>query len=52
MASKFTPGLSALSVFIGFSASKEELGMKAQNVWSFPEANSAFEDYTEKGGCE
>ena len=44
------PGLSALSVFIGFSTSEEELGMKAQNVWSFPEANSAFEDYTEKGG--
>ena len=48
VASKFTPGLSALSVFIGFSASKEELGFKAQNVWSFPEATSAFEDYASK----
>ena len=49
VASKFTPGLSALSVFIGFSASKEELGMRAQNIWSFPKESSAFEDYTEKG---
>ena len=38
------PGMAALSVFVGFNASNEELGLKAQNTWAFT-SNAAFEDF-------
>lgn len=31
------PGLGAMSVYVGLKGSKEELGLKAQNVWAFAE---------------
>lgn len=35
-------GEAGLSVFIGLSGTKEELGLKADNYWIFPENN--FDD--------
>ena len=41
------PGLAAISVFVGFNASNEELGLKPQNVWCFNsnESDKVFDDY-------
>jgi len=30
-------GVGALSLFVGLNGTKEELGLKAQNVWAFTE---------------
>ena len=44
---KVEPGLPLLSAFIGLKGTKEELGLRASNVWAFtdPNLNSALKKY-------
>ena len=37
--SKARPGLALMSVFIGLDGTKEELGLKASNIWAFKDDN-------------
>ena len=47
LSSGIKPGLGYMSVFIGLDGTKEELGLKASNVWAFkgPDAESLLNQY-------